>query len=178
MVTNAEDEILTRATLTRDLIADLPMVSRFVDGAARAWEVSQSVSGTNDQKVQSIFLDDDATPGDAYVYAISTTGGMNARYTINRHDAGSAREYMSDEAFMDEVAAEMQALALEKGAIEECPDEECGGVNPADATTCVTCGRKLEEDEEPEEPEDGAGEVPEGVGVTAVPTVVPSATEA
>lgn len=157
MAETAEDEILSRAGLARELIVDLPLVSRFVDGASRAWEVNQSAPGSSSQKVQSIFFDEDGAPGDAHVYAVSTVEGeMSARYTVNRLSTGSAREYMSDEAFLDEVASEMAALALAKGILEECPDEECGGLNPVDATECAVCGAKLgEEGEGSEAPENG-----------------------
>jgi hypothetical protein len=153
MATNAEDEILERASLTRELIADLPLISRVVDGASRAWEVNHSAPGSNDQKVQSIFAADaDGAPGDVHVYAVSMTSDIHARYTVNRHDAGSMREAMSNEALLDEVAAEMMALAIDKGVLDECPDEECGGVNPAEAAECATCGKKLEVEEEESEP--------------------------
>ncbi len=154
----AEDEILERASLTRELIADMPMVSRLVDGAQRAWETNQSAPGTNAHKVQSIFrADEDGAPGDVHVYAIPTDdSGVFIRYTVSRHDGGTMREVMSGESFMDEVAAELVSLAVGKGVLEECPDEECGGVNPADAAECATCGKKLEEDEEPEIEDNGA----------------------
>jgi hypothetical protein len=151
MSPTAEDEILERASLTRELLTDLVLVSRIVDGASRAWEVNQSAPGSNAQKVQSIFrADEDGAPGDAHVYVVPTDDGLFARYTINRHDGGSMREFMSGEAFLDEVAAEMMSLAVAKGILEECPDEDCGGVNPADATECSVCGQKLGEEEEPE----------------------------
>jgi hypothetical protein len=177
MPPTAEDEILERASLTRELIADMVLVSRLVDGASRAWEVNQSAPGSNAQKVQSIFrADEDGAPGDVHVYVIPTDdSGMFARYTVNRHDGGSMREFMSGESFLDEVAAEMVLLAVAKGVLEECPDEECGGVNPAEAAECATCGRKLEEDEEPEATVDNGQ--PEVASSPRATTPVPPPTE-
>jgi hypothetical protein len=188
MPNTAEDEILERAGLTqyeekpdgtrrlvvdgRDLIKDMRMVSRIVDGAARAWEVNQSAPGSSAQKVQSIFrADEDGAPGDARVYVIPTDdSGMFACYTVNRHDAGSLREFLSGEAFMEEVAAEMTALAVAKGILEECPDEDCGGVNPTDAVECATCGQKLGDEEEPEVVA-GNGQAPDVEGQRATTPV-------
>jgi hypothetical protein len=63
----------------------------------------------------------------------------------------------------------MVALAVSKGVLEECPNEECEGINPVDAAECATCGRKLEEEEE-EEPETTVVAVEPHAAPVATPT--------
>jgi hypothetical protein len=153
--TDVEKEILGRAGLTVELVRDLPMVSRVFDGAKRDWEAGKQNPGNQQMIVHSMFLtpdeDEEGVPGDVRVYSFPQTEGVPfARYVINRIHPGFTTESMSDESFMDEVASEMRELALAKGAIEECPGEDCDAVNPTGAEVCGECGTRLLEEEEPE----------------------------
>jgi hypothetical protein len=152
---DVESEILERASLTRELVKDLPMVSRCFDGAKRDWEAGKPNPGNESMVVHSMFLtpseDDEGIAGDVRVYSFPRdTGVAFARYVVNRQHPGFTTESMSDEAFMDEVAAELRELALAKGVVEECSFDDCEGVNPADAEKCATCDRPLAEEETPE----------------------------
>src|ERR1700731_505815 len=153
--TDVESEILQRAGLTRELVKDLPMVSRCYDGAKRDGEEGKPNPGNESMVVHSMFLtpsdDEEGIAGDVRVFSVPRAEGIAfARYVVNRQQPGFTTESMSDEAFMDEVASELHELALAKGVIEECSYEDCEGFNPADAEKCATCERPLVEEETPE----------------------------
>jgi hypothetical protein len=150
---DVETEILERAGLTREAVKDLPMVAKVMDGAGRLWEWNKPSPSNPSMTVHSMFYtepDDGFLPGDVRIYAFptSTTEPLPfARYIVNRSHAGFGGESMSDEVFMDEIVSEVQAMALERGILEECPNEECEELVLSTAEKCPECGTPLVEDE-------------------------------
>jgi len=149
---DVENEILERAGITKKLLENIPMMLRVFDGAGRDWEAGRPNPGNPNMVVHSMFgtpQEDESIPGDVRVYSFPQAIGQGfARYVVNRQYQGFTTETMSDEGFIDEVAGELRELALAKGVLEECPFDECEGVNPSDAEGCAECGRKFEEEEE------------------------------
>jgi hypothetical protein len=172
---DVESEILERASLTREAVVLLPMFTKFFDGAGRTWEAGKAHPGNPALTVHSMFkasVEDGNLPGDVRVYAFPATQEVPfSRFVVNRQFPGFSSESMGDEAFMDEIAAELRDLALEKGVLEECPNEECEALVLADAETCSECGTKLIEDEAEEEDPAKSDTMPSPAAPEVVPTV-------
>lgn len=156
---DVENEILERAGLTPEAAKELgPMVSKMQDGAGRVWEWNRPHPGNPSMMVHSMFktdVEDGFAPGDIHIYAFPTSQNEVlpfARYVVNKNTSGYVSESMNDEVFMDEIAAEMSALALERGVLEECPNEECEELVLSDSEKCPECGTALNEEEEEKPP--------------------------
>jgi hypothetical protein len=158
---DVESEILERAGLTRESVADLPMLSKVFDGGGRTWEWNKPHPGNPNMVVHSMFktsVEDGFSPGDVTVYCYPTSRDEVlpfARYIVNTNVQGFTSETMNDEVFMDEIAQELSAMAIEREILIECPNDECETFVLSDADKCPECGTAMLEDEE-EKPADGA----------------------
>jgi hypothetical protein len=177
MTTSAEldKEVFEASGFEAEDIVDLPGLVQSISwpGIPR-WECGAPIhdnpnlqiyrmfgSGTSEERVEHI----EYVIGDVRVYAYpkqSLPGESFKRITLNRATPVSISENLSHDAFVAEVARELEELSsLDASADkEDCPNEDCDNMVAQDDSYCSNCGTKLEhaEGEGPEEPEDAAPE--------------------